>query len=218
MVDIAYLVNHHIGIRTILKSYRAYLKCKAGKNGKGINCFILNGNSDIRIGNNAVVENRGSFRFGFKGGLPESIAAGSLHLGNNSKLVIDGQVSVGPGVRIDVSELAVLELEDVYINFNSFIKCCKHVKIGKGTMIGFDVVILDSDIHSLVREDFEVTKPVLIGSHVWIGGRAMILKGVTIGSGSVVAAGAVVTENVPENTLVAGVPAKMIKKDVHWED
>ena len=217
MVDFYYLAKHHIGFRTMLKSYRTYLKCKAGKNGKGINCFILNGNSDVNIDNDATVENRGSFRLGFKDGFTASTVAGSLHLGNKSKLVINGTVLAGPGVRFDVSEDAVLELEDVYINSNSFIRCRKHVKIGKGTTVGFDAVILDSDIHHLVREDFEMDKPVLIGSHVWIGARAMILKGVTIGSGSVVAAGAVVTKNVPENTLVAGVPAKVIKKDVHWE-
>jgi acetyltransferase-like isoleucine patch superfamily enzyme len=95
--------------------------------------------------------------------------------------------------------------------------CDKHIKIGKGTTIGWGVEILDSDLHRIVQDDFEMSKPILIGSQVWIGAKAMILKGVTIGSGSVVAAGAVVTRNVPENTLVAGVPAKIIKKDVHWE-
>ena len=104
-----------------------------------------------------------------------------------------------------------------FINSNSSIKCYKHVKIGKGTVIGWDVEILDSDQHRIVRESFEMRKPILIGSHVWIGSRAMILKGVTIGSGSIVAYGALVNRDVPENTLVAGVPAKVIKKDVHWE-
>jgi acetyltransferase-like isoleucine patch superfamily enzyme len=163
------------------------------------------------------VENRGNFKFGFKGGFSVSTVAGSLHLGKESKLVIDGPVFLGPGVRVDVCERAVLELESVYINSNSFISCRKHVKIGNGTTIGFDTVILDSDVHRLLQEGFEVSKPVLIGSHVWIGARAMVLKGVTIGSGSVVAAGAVVTKNVPENTLVAGVQAEVIKKDAHWD-
>ena len=210
MVNLSYLAKYHIGPRTLFKSYRTYLKCKVGKNGKGIDCFVLNGNLDVSIGNNAVVENRGWFWFGFKPGFMSSTVAGSLHLENNSKLVIDGKVVVGPGVRLYVGEQAVLELEDVYINSDSNIMCYKHVKIGKGTIIGCDVVILDSDQHLIVREDFEMRKPILIGSHVWIGSRAMILKGVTIGSGSVVACGAVVNRNVPENTLVAGVPAKII--------
>jgi acetyltransferase-like isoleucine patch superfamily enzyme len=217
MVDISYLVKYHIGPRTFLKSYSTYLKCKAGRNGKGIKCFILNGNLYVEIGNNAVVENKGYFRFGLRKGFIRSTVAGLLRLEDNSKLVINGAVLVGPGVRLLVGEQAVLELDDVYINSDSSIVCCKHVKIGKGTTIGWDVEILDNDFHRLVRENYEVSKPILIGSHVWIGNRAMILKGVTIGSGSVVAAGAVVTKNVPENTLVAGVPAKVIRKDIHWE-
>lgn len=217
MVDISFLVKYHIGPRTLLKSYRTYLKCKAGKNGRGINCFVLNGNSDVNIGINAVVKNTGYFRFGVRKGFIRSTIAGSLKLENNSKLVIDGTVLIGPGVRLLVGNQAVLELEDVYINSNSSIVCYKHVKIGKGTTIGWDVEILDSDFHRLIREDFEVSKPIVIGSHVWIGSRAMILKGVTIGSGSVVACGAIVTRNVPKNTLVAGVPSKIIRQDVCWE-
>ncbi len=56
------------------------------------------------------------------------------------------------------------------------------------------------------------TKPVVIGDDVWIGGNAVILPGVTIGKHCVVAAGAVVTKDVPDNSLVGGVPAKIIKK------
>ncbi len=55
------------------------------------------------------------------------------------------------------------------------------------------------------------TQPVTIGDDVWVGANAVILPGVNVGSHSVVAAGAVVTKDVPEHTLVAGVPAKVIK-------
>ena len=56
------------------------------------------------------------------------------------------------------------------------------------------------------------TQPVVIGDDVWIGANAVILPGVTIGRHCVVAAGAVVTKDVPDNTVVGGVPAKIIKK------
>ena len=54
--------------------------------------------------------------------------------------------------------------------------------------------------------------PVKIGNDVWIGAKATVLSGVTIGNGAVIAAGAVVTKDVPDNTVVAGVPAKIIKQ------
>jgi maltose O-acetyltransferase len=62
------------------------------------------------------------------------------------------------------------------------------------------------------RRHLGIAKPVTIGDDVWIGGNAVILPGVTIGNNCVVAAGAVVTKDVPANSLVAGVPARIIKQ------
>ena len=67
------------------------------------------------------------------------------------------------------------------------------------------------DATKRIDEQGVSTKPVVIGDDVWIGANAVILPGVTIGSHCVVAAGAVVTKDVPDNTLVGGVPAKVIK-------
>ena len=63
-----------------------------------------------------------------------------------------------------------------------------------------------------IDEQGVTTKPVIIGNDIWIGANAVLLPGVTIGDHSVVAAGAVVTKDVPPHSLVAGVPAKIIKK------
>ena len=60
------------------------------------------------------------------------------------------------------------------------------------------------------------TKPIFIGDHVWIGANSTILKGVSIGDGAIVAAGAVVTKDVKPNTIVAGCPAKEIKEIKEW--
>ena len=62
-----------------------------------------------------------------------------------------------------------------------------------------------------------MSAPIHIGNHVWVGVRAIILKGVTIGDGAIIAAGSVVTRDVPANTLVGGVPAKIIKDNISWE-
>ncbi len=69
----------------------------------------------------------------------------------------------------------------------------------------------------MLRENYKNTSPIKIGNHVWIGMRSIILKGVTIGDGSIVAAGSVVVKDVPNNCLVAGNPAKVVKKNVKWK-
>ena len=80
-------------------------------------------------------------------------------------------------------------------------------------MIGMNVTIATLN-HGLPLETRNTTypSPVIIGENVWIGSNATILPGVTIEDNSVVAAGAVVTKDVPKNTVVAGVPAKAVKK------
>ncbi|MEC0093167.1 sugar O-acetyltransferase [Paenibacillus macquariensis] len=87
------------------------------------------------------------------------------------------------------------------------------ISIGDGTMVGMNVTIATLN-HGLPLATRNTTypSPVIIGENVWIGSNATILPGVTIGDNSVVAAGAVVTKDVPENTVVAGVPAKEMKK------
>ena len=87
------------------------------------------------------------------------------------------------------------------------------ISIGDGSMIGMNVAIATLN-HGLDLETRNTTfsSPVVIGKNVWIGSNATILPGVTIGDNSVVAAGAVVTKDVPENTVVAGVPAKFLKR------
>ena len=84
-------------------------------------------------------------------------------------------------------------------------------------IIGSDVMIFHGD-HAMSRRDIpmrlqgdSVSKPVVIGDDVWIGARSIILKGVHVGKGAVIAAGAVVTKDVPEYAIVGGVPAKVIK-------
>lgn len=115
----------------------------------------------------------------------------------------------------------------LYINYG------KNTKIGKNVFINFGCTFLDlgcitiednvmlapgvkllSESHSLSPENRQslIPKPIHIRENAWIGANATILQGVTVGENSVVAAGAVVTTDVPANTVVGGVPAKIIKK------
>lgn len=90
------------------------------------------------------------------------------------------------------------------------------VDIGPRVLFGPGVVIMDTDGHSPDRTkpdvpENRVYKPVTIGEHAWIGLGATIMKGVTIGKNAVVAAKSVVTKDVPEGCIAAGMPAKIIK-------
>ena len=87
------------------------------------------------------------------------------------------------------------------------------IKIGDGSLIGHHVVLATLN-HELMPENRTnmVPAPIVIGRNVWIGSNSTVLSGVTIGDHSVVAAGSVVTKDVPANVVVGGIPAKIIKQ------
>ena len=101
-----------------------------------------------------------------------------------------------------------------FANFNLTILDEAEVRFGNHVFIGPNVSIY-TECHQLEQEErdkgVEWAEPVTIGDSVWIGGNAVILPGVTIGSNVVIGAGSVVTHDVPDNVVVAGNPAKIIK-------
>lgn len=102
--------------------------------------------------------------------------------------------------------------ENSVINARCRIDTRSKVEIGKNVSISSDVIILTAD-HDMNHFNFEArSKSVKIDDYVWIGTRAMIMPGVTIGKGAVIAAGSVVTKDVGEFDVVGGIPAKLIKK------
>jgi acetyltransferase-like isoleucine patch superfamily enzyme len=89
------------------------------------------------------------------------------------------------------------------------------IQIGENTIIGSGAMLLDNDFHALEqgvwRNEYRVrARPIIIGKNVFIGARAIILKGVTIGDGAVIGAGAVVARDVPAGEIAAGNPAQII--------
>lgn len=111
--------------------------------------------------------------------------------------------------------------EDTIIGDHAFLDGRESLTIGSHTDIASSVMIYNSE-HDLESEDFVArSESVEIGDYVFIGPRAIILPGVKIGKGAVVAAGAVVSKDVPEFTIVGGVPAKEIgqrkSKDLHYK-
>ena len=142
----------------------------------------------------------------------------NLNLMNGSKLVLDGNAKIGLGSSISVNEGAVLEIgSSTYICAGAHIRVAKKVSIGSNCAISWNVTIMDSDFHEYKLEDDTIpenTKEVIIGNNVWIGNNVLILKGVSIGDNAIVAAGSVVTKDVPSECVVGGNPAKIIKNGV----
>jgi len=150
------------------------------------------------------------------------------HRGRGSKIYWSVRMDTPPYRRFSLGKKSVVE------SFSCINNAVGDVMIGDYTRVGLHNTIIGpvtignhvnlaqgitvtalnhnySDTTKRIDEQGVSTKPVVIGDDVWIGANAVILPGVTIGSHVVVAAGAVVTKDVPDYTLVAGIPAKVIR-------
>jgi acetyltransferase-like isoleucine patch superfamily enzyme len=150
------------------------------------------------------------------------------------KIVVQMNNATEPDeIRSFLSQIAGTEIDESVTVFTPLhINYGKHTKIGKNVFINFDCVFLDlggitiednvliapkvsllTESHPLNPNERQslIPKPIHIKKNVWIGANATILQGVTIGENSIVAAGSVVSKDVPDNVVVGGIPAKIIK-------
>lgn len=118
-----------------------------------------------------------------------------------------GQVSMGHNTRITgKTHLAVTE--------------GSKLQIGNRCLLANEITMRTGDSHSILDQDGRRCNPaenIIIGDHVWIGQGAYILKGVSVGEDAVIGAGAVVTKALPEKTVAAGNPARVVKTSITWE-
>ncbi|WP_114750619.1 acyltransferase [Pleomorphovibrio marinus] len=137
-------------------------------------------------------------------------AKGSIVIGDHVSIwshIGTTQLYAGPG--------AVLKIGDnTFVNTDTIISASMSIQIGRNVQIANQVIMMDGDFHGVDDRDALKFGEIVIEDDAWIATRAMILKGVTIGRGATVAAGAVVTKDVAPYTLVGGVPAKVIR-EVH---
>lgn len=172
-------------------------------------------NTIVQIDKGGILEVRKNLLIG-KPQVKGSRIETRLKIESGAKMIVRDSFEMLAGSYVVVVSGGKLIINSGFINENVQIICKGTIEIGKGCAIGRDVVIRSFDGHTIEQDGYEIAQPIKIGDDVWIGQRAQILKGVTIGDGAIIAAGAIVTHDIPANTLVAGIPAKIIKTSVKW--
>lgn len=115
------------------------------------------------------------------------------------------------------SPQAIIQIGHRVVLNGTRLGCCQRIDVAEGCVLA-DARLFDTDFHALESKGRHrwhtegVTKPITIGPDVWVGAGAMILKGVSIGAHAVVGAGSVVTREVPPWAVVAGNPARVVKR------
>ncbi len=144
---------------------------------------------------------------------PGDFAAMRATLGELTGQVLDERVRVLPPFHTDGGRRLRIG-RNVFINHGCTAMDLGGIEIGDDVMIGPNVHLISSGhpVDPATRRSQITTAPVKIGRGVWIAAGAMVLQGVTVGDDAVVAAGTVVTRDVPPRTLVAGVPARVIRE------
>jgi acetyltransferase-like isoleucine patch superfamily enzyme len=147
---------------------------------------------------------------------PRITLQGRMALHNRGRLVLGDRVrlvSTLYPLELVVLEGAEMEIgTNVFINFGTSIVTSSRVSIGNDCLIGTHVMIMDCDFHRVIDKAWDTTgRPVTIEDRVWLANRCVVLKGVRIGHDAVVAAGAVVTRDVPPRTIAAGNPARTVR-------
>ncbi len=147
---------------------------------------------------------------------PGARVAGRVRVENRGSIVI------GSGFRVDASYCAVelvsetggaIEIgELVFLNFGTMLYARQLVRIGDRSKVGQYSILADCEVPEAQGAFWEKPKPIVIGKDVWIAGRVTVLPGSTIGNGSVITAGSIVSGEIPSRVLAGGVPARVLRK------
>lgn len=142
-------------------------------------------------------------------GKPRVTNLGHMEIGDRSTIfsqTVRGEFVAHPGGRIEIGE-------GVFLNYGASLSAHELVRIGDGCQIGSYAIMMDNDYHRVGSlDELPESAPIVLGKDVWLGVRVTILKGVTIGDGAVIAAGSVVTKDVPAGCVAGGVPARILRR------
>lgn len=170
------------------------------------------------IHKSAKIVIKGTVRFGFSQ-IRGSRLETRMRMDKGAELHFNDGFGFSSGADIQIFPGGVLTFEGGQAsgcNIHCQIVCADRIRIGRGTLIGRNVVLRDYDAHYIIQKGYKIKAPITIGDHCWIGEGALIGKGVTIGNGSIVAARSWVISKVTEKTLVGGSPAMPINKNIEW--
>lgn len=166
---------------------------------------IVGNNNTIKIGKNCIIGN----------------IEMTLYGDNNYVIIHDGvcfytgNILCEHGSRIEIG--SETSIQGAHINAQEH----SSIAIGKDCMFSANIIVRTSDSHPIYDGEsghrINPARSVAIGDHVWISAGSTILKGVTIGNGAIVGNGSIVTHDVPHQSIVAGIPAKVIKRGIMWD-
>jgi acetyltransferase-like isoleucine patch superfamily enzyme len=203
------------GFRGTLKSVYYSHRCT-----NSLDSLIFHSNVITEISSKASFDIGGKLLVGIRGGASHRDRANShFYVSKDASIKHSGETTarVGPGSILQI--YGDLSIGDSYLNSDCRVICKENINIGDDVAIAWDVDIIDADSHKLVDENNTDKKnqEIEIRDNVWIGHGVSVLKGVTIGEGSVIASRSLVNSDVPSNSLAAGIPTEVIEEDVEWE-
>ena len=184
-------------MKNIVRNIQAYIKGKRIKK----TCIVGN-NTKLCHGTSCTFEKKNTIRFGDNCVIYGTFITqdkGTLEIGNNTTIRYNTRIGAVDSVKIG-NNVIISNNVTIYDNNNHPTGIAERDNICKN--------LLDSEVW---KWKYSASSPVVIEDSVWICERATILKGVHIGKGAIVAMGAIVTNDVPEKAIVAGIPAKVIK-------
>jgi acetyltransferase-like isoleucine patch superfamily enzyme len=188
---------------------------KIGENVKFNNVKIYIGSDcNIQIGSNVIVNERNIeliTRWYFRD-------KSSAVLGDNISFFGNGCLNCTYNTNFHIGSNTTIEYDYHIVSSTN-----KKTAIGKDCMISYEFILMSQDGHPIydlhtgeLINMTDINQDIIIGDHVWIGYRVMILKGASIGIGSIIGAQSVVTKTIPNNCIAAGSPARVLRKDIAW--